>query len=94
MVVFDDLASSSSLKPPATTISLSSGACEHISSDRKFARSTLLSGSERKFVQFIGRGTSRPSTMRLIGRAAFVRRVLVAPLIVSFLYLSNTMSTR
>ena len=38
----DDLTSSSSLNPPATTISLSTGACEHNSSDKKCAISALL----------------------------------------------------
>ena len=79
VLVFDDLTASSSRNPPATTISLSSGAWMHSSSDRKCARSTLLSGSDRKFVQFFGRGTSRLSTGRLI-----VRRVLVPPLMSLF----------
>ena len=88
----DDLTSSSSLDPPATTISLSTGACEHNSSDKKGARSALLSANYRKIYQFFGRGTSRPSTSRLIGSAALLRRFLVIPLIVSSLYLSITTS--
>ena len=88
----DDFTSSSSLNPPATTISLATGACEHNSSDTKCARSALLSANDRKFDQFFGRGTSRPFTSRLIGRAVLVCRVLVVPLIVSSLYLSNTTS--
>ena len=49
----DDLTSSSSLNPPATTISLSTGACEHNSSDKKCAISALLSANDRKFDQFL-----------------------------------------
>ena len=75
----DDLNSSSSLNSPATTIYLSTGACEHNSSDKKCARSALLSANDSKFDQLFGRGTSRPSTSRLIGRAVLLRRVLVVP---------------
>ena len=48
-ITVDDLTSSSSLNPPATTISLSTGACEHNSSDKKCARSALLSANDRTF---------------------------------------------
>ena len=76
----DDLTSSSSLNPPATTIYLSTGVCEHISSDKKCARSALLSANDRKFDQFFSRCTSWPSTIHLIVRAVLLRRVLVVPL--------------
>ena len=59
VVPVDDLTSSSSLNPPATTIYLSTCACEHNSSDKKCARSALLSANDRKFDEFLFRGTSR-----------------------------------
>ena len=71
VVPLDDLTSNSSLNPPGTTISLSSGACENNSWDKKLARSAFLSASERKLIQFFGRGTSRLSISRLIGREPF-----------------------
>ena len=43
--------------------------------------------------QFFRRGTSRPSTSRLIGLAVLLRSVLVVPLIVSSLYLSNNINS-
>ena len=46
----DDLTSSSSLSPPATTISLSTGACKHNSSDRKCARLRKIATTEMRML--------------------------------------------
>ena len=86
------LASSSSLNPPVTIISLYVGACKYNLSYKNCAKSDLFSDSEIKFDQFLCKGTYRPSTSLLIGLAALQRLVLVDALIDISLYLSNTMS--
>jgi len=55
----------------------------------KCAGSALFSDNDRKYDQFIGRGTSQPSTSRRVDFAISIRCTLVVLMIDSFLYEYN-----
>ena len=90
----DERTSSSSLKPPAVTISLLSGALVISYSDRNLARAALFSGKAMKFDQFLGSGTSRFSITRRIGLLVLLRLFRVVSFIECSQYLSKTKSIR
>lgn len=64
---FEDSMWVTSLKPPATTIVLSTGACSINCWNKYIARSAFLSGWDKKFYHLVGKGMSWLSVTLLSG---------------------------